>query len=88
MREAQNEYSWKLNFGRDCPNLEGEAASFAAFLQKITEAFERNSELPNLLLDEYFKECISTYQGNWREVVSLAVNSNPLPYFLFCIGVL
>lgn len=82
MREAQNEYSWKLNFGEIAQIWRGGCIIRAAFLQKITEAFERNSELPNLLLDEYFKECISTYQGNWREVVSLAVNSGiPCPTF-------
>ena len=69
--EAQNEYSWELNFGEIAQIWRGGCIIRAAFLQKITEAFERDPALSNLLLDDYFKESISKYQRNWREVVSL-----------------
>ena len=82
MREAQNEYSWELNFGEIAQIWRGGCIIRAAFLQKITEAFERDPALSNLLLDDYFKESISKYQRNWREVVSIAVNSGiPCPTF-------
>ena len=82
MREAEKEYSWKLNFGRIAQIWRGGCIIRAAFLQKITEAFERNPSLPNLLTDEYFKNCIDNYQDKWREIVCTAIKSGiPCPTF-------
>jgi 6-phosphogluconate dehydrogenase len=87
MREAQNEYNWDLNFGQIAQIWRGGCIIRAAFLQKITEAFERDKNLPNLLLDQYFKDCISEYQPNWRKVVSMAVaNGIPTPTFSSAIA--
>ena len=82
MREAQIEYNWNLNFGEIAEIWRGGCIIRAAFLQKITEAFNRNSKLLNLLTDTYFNECITRYQNNWREIVSLAtINGIPIPTF-------
>jgi len=82
MREAQNEYGWELNFGEIAQIWRGGCIIRAAFLQKITEAYQRDPDLPNLLLDDYFKGCIDKYQANWRKVVSLAVAYGvPAPTF-------
>ena len=51
MREAQKEYNWTLNFGEIARIWRGGCIIRAAFLQKITEAYERNSNLANLLLE-------------------------------------
>lgn len=72
MREAQKEYNWTLNFGEIAQIFRGGCIIRAAFLQKITEAFARDPELANLLLDPYFKSAIDAAQANWRRVVSLA----------------
>jgi 6-phosphogluconate dehydrogenase len=72
MREAQKEYNWSLNFGEIAQIFRGGCIIRAAFLQKITEAFARDPELANLLLDPYFKGAIDTAQANWRRVVALA----------------
>lgn len=72
MREAQKEYGWKLNFGEIAQIWRGGCIIRARFLQKITEAFEREPELANLLLDPYFKEAIAKGQASWRKVVALA----------------
>ncbi|HEY4613220.1 MAG TPA: NADP-dependent phosphogluconate dehydrogenase, partial [Bacteroidota bacterium] len=45
----------------------------SAFLGKIKEAFEKNPNLSNLLLDPYFKEKIEASQDAWRRVISTAV---------------
>ena len=74
MREAQNEYNWKLNFGEIAQIWRGGCIIRAAFLQKITEAYARDAGLANLLLDPYFKEAIHNAQANWRKVVSEAVS--------------
>ena len=37
-----------------------------------TEAYARNPDLANLLLDSYFNKTVKKAQENWRKVVSLA----------------
>jgi 6-phosphogluconate dehydrogenase len=72
MREAQKEYDWELNFGEISQIFRGGCIIRAAFLQKITEAFARDPELANLLLDPYFTGAINKAQASWRKVVALA----------------
>ena len=82
MREANNEYGWDLNFGSIAEIFRGGCIIRAAFLQKITEAFEQNNQLQNLLVDDYFKNAIDAAQTNWRKVISDAVISGiPVPTF-------
>ena len=72
MRTAQAEFGWKLNFGEIAKIFRGGCIIRAAFLQKITEAYARNPDLANLLLDPYFNKTVKKAQENWRKVVSLA----------------
>ena len=66
------EYGWSLDFGSIAQIFRGGCIIRAAFLQKITEAYAREPELANLLLDPYFKNAIDVCQKNWRKVISLA----------------
>ena len=89
MRTAQQEYGWKLNFGEIAQIFRGGCIIRAAFLQKITEAFARDGNLANLLLDPYFNAEIARCQTNWRKVISTATElgvsiptfSSALSYF-------
>ncbi len=72
MRTAQTEFNWTLNFGEIAQIWRGGCIIRAAFLQKITEAYARNPNLANLLLDPYFNSTVKKAQANWRKVVSLA----------------
>ena len=72
MAYAQEEYNWTLNFGEIAQIFRGGCIIRAAFLQKITEAYERDPKLANLLLDPYFSEAIHNAQASWRKVVALA----------------
>lgn len=82
MREAEKEYSWKLNFGEIAQIWRGGCIIRAAFLQKITEAYTRDPNLANLLLDPYFNEALQRVQKNWRRVVSAAAEYGvPVPTF-------
>jgi 6-phosphogluconate dehydrogenase len=45
----------------------------AALLSDITNAYRRSPELPNLLLDQAFKEAVLSRQAAWRGVVQTAV---------------
>ena len=87
MREAQKEYNWTLNFGEIAKIWRGGCIIRAAFLQKITEAYDKDPNLANLLLDDYFKECLDIYQSSWRKVISLAIESGiPVPTFSSAIA--
>lgn len=89
MAYAQKEYNWTLNFGEIAQIFRGGCIIRAALLQKITEAYERDPKLANLLLDPYFSEAIHTAQANWRKVIALATEygvsiptfSSALSYF-------
>ena len=87
MREAQKEYNWTLNFGEIAKIWRGGCIIRAAFLQKITEAYDKDPNLANLLLDDYFKECLDIYQTSWRKVINLAIESGiPVPTFSSAIA--
>lgn len=82
MRAASEEYDWNLNYGEIAMIFRGGCIIRAQFLQKIKEAYDRNPELKNLLLDPYFKEITESYQQSLREIISAAVlNGIPVPSF-------
>ena len=80
MREAAKEYGWNLNNGGIALMWRGGCIIRSVFLGKIKEAFDKNPELNNLLLDSYFKEKIEAAQESWRIVVATALtNGIPVP---------
>ena len=80
MREAAKEYGWNLNNGGIALMWRGGCIIRSVFLVKIKEAFDKNPELNNLLLDSYFKDKIDTAQESWRKVVATALtNGIPVP---------
>lgn len=82
MRAASEEYGWDLDYGGIAMIFRGGCIIRAAFLQNIKDAYDRNPELRNLLLDEYFSSVIHKYQDSWRKVVSTAVRLGiPVPAF-------
>lgn len=82
LQGAQRKYSWSLHFGDIAKVWRGGCIIRAAFLQKITEAYEKNPHLPNLLLDDYFRQTLLDRQASWRLVVALAAEYGvPTPTF-------
>ena len=80
MREAAKEYGWNLNNGGIALMWRGGCIIRSVFLGKIKEAFDKNPELNNLLLDSYFKDKIEAAQESWRKVVATALtNGIPVP---------
>jgi len=80
MREAAKEYGWNLNYGGIALMWRGGCIIRSVFLGKIKEAFDKNPELTNLLLDPYFKEKINAAQAGWRRVIGAAIaNGIPAP---------
>lgn len=82
MKAASDEYDWDLKYGEIAMIFRGGCIIRAAFLQQIKEAYDRNPELKNLLLDPYFKDIAQSYQSSLRKVISLAVEQGvPVPSF-------
>jgi 6-phosphogluconate dehydrogenase len=80
MRAAAQTYGWKLNNGGIALMWRGGCIIRSAFLGKIKEAFDKNPDLVNLLLDPFFKDAVGKAQASWRRVVSTAVNLGiPMP---------
>jgi 6-phosphogluconate dehydrogenase len=72
LREAAKEYKWNMNYGGIALLWRGGCIIRSAFLGKIKEAFDSNPQLPNLLLDPFFKSRIERSQKAWRRVISAA----------------
>jgi 6-phosphogluconate dehydrogenase len=80
MRAAAQEYKWNLNYGGIALMWRGGCIIRSVFLGKITDAFDKNPNLTNLLLDTYFIDQIGSAQSAWRRVVALAVQKGiPIP---------
>ena len=82
MRTAAKTYGWNLNYGGIALMWRGGCIIRSVFLGKIKEAYDKNPELENLLLDDYFAETIKGLIPAWREVVAYAVKAGiPMPAF-------
>lgn len=82
IQQAAKEYGWNLNYGAIALMWRGGCIIRSQFLGKITDAFQTNPQLQNLLLAPYFVKEIQKRQQGWREVVSTAaLNGIPTPCF-------
>jgi len=80
MAVAAKEYGWELNYGSIALMWREGCIIRSAFLGKIKDAFDKNPGLPNLILDDFFREKIQAAQHGWRNVVAAAVtNGIPIP---------
>lgn len=80
MRSAAKEYDWDLKFGNIALIWRGGCIIRSAFLGKIKEAFDRDPNLSNLILDPYFKGVIEDCLPSWRKVVATATEYGiPMP---------
>ncbi len=70
---ASMSWKWDLNFGDIATIWRGGCIIRARFLNRIREAYERDRQLHNLLLDRYFTGIIKKTQQNWRTAVVTAV---------------
>jgi 6-phosphogluconate dehydrogenase len=82
MKAASDEYNWNLQYGNIAMIFRGGCIIRAQFLQKIKDAYDRDPQLPNLLLDPYFKDIVENYQEALREIIAIAVMRGiPVPAF-------
>jgi len=82
MQAGAREYGWNLNPGAIARVWRGGCIIRSAFLGKIEEAFSRNPDLKNLLLDPYFAGIVNEAQDPLRKVISEAILQGiPVPAF-------
>jgi len=80
MKAASKEYKWNINFGSVALMWRGGCIIRSKFLGNIKEAFDKNPDLENLLLDDFFRAKVTAAQAGWRTVVALsATHGIPLP---------
>ena len=82
MRQAAKTYGWNLNYGGIALMWRGGCIIRSAFLGRIKEAFDKDPELVNLMLDGFFRDALERAQGGWRRVCASAMlNGVPVPAF-------
>ncbi|MEN0643627.1 NADP-dependent phosphogluconate dehydrogenase [Alkalicoccobacillus gibsonii] len=82
LRFASDEFNWDLQYGQIASIFRGGCIIRAGFLQNIMDAYEKEPNLSNLLLDSYFVEIAKNYQQSLRDIVSLAAQTGlPTPGF-------
>ncbi len=80
MRAAAHDFKWKLNYGGVALMWRGGCIIRSSFLSKIKEAFDKNPDLANLLLDPFFADVVKRGQEGWRRVVAAAsLGGIPVP---------
>ncbi|WP_134645269.1 NADP-dependent phosphogluconate dehydrogenase [Weissella cibaria] len=80
LRMASDHYDWDLQYGELAQLWRAGAIIRARFLQRITDAYDNEAGLHNLLLDPYFKDVAEKYQAAARRVIALATAAGvPIP---------
>ena len=82
LREAGKEQGWNLNMGGIALMWRGGCIIRSRFLGEIKAAYDRNPQLTNLLMDDFFKKIVNDYQDAWRHAVIHAIGFGiPTPAF-------
>jgi 6-phosphogluconate dehydrogenase len=82
LREAAKEQGWNLNMGGVALMWRGGCIIRSQFLSKIKDAYDKNPNLLNLLLDDFFSGVLNKYQASWRQAVVAGIQLGvPMPAF-------
>ncbi|MBI2810343.1 MAG: NADP-dependent phosphogluconate dehydrogenase [Candidatus Melainabacteria bacterium] len=80
IRAGSNEYKWNVDLSECARIWEGGCIIRAKLLETIKQAFKRQGDVNNLLVDPEFSSWIVEHQANWRYAVTTAVNAGiPVP---------
>lgn len=87
MQKASAEYAWDLNFASIARIWRNGCIIRSGFLNRISDAYEKNPKLEALLLSEYFVNEINAALPNWKSLISMAVMAEiSLPAFSSAIN--
>lgn len=73
IKAGSYEFGWNINLSEVARIWQGGCIIRAKFLGRIKDAYLRNPDLANLLLDAEFKSRIDRAQSAWRQVLSTAI---------------
>ena len=80
LKKASVEYGYNMDLGEIAKIWRAGCIIRARLLNDITSAFRRNRDLPNLLVDDVFREAVNSRQDSWRFVIHTAIESGiPMP---------
>ena len=74
LRIASDEYHYDLKLGVIAKIWRAGCIIRASLLENIMAAYKHNPNLPNLLLDGYFKKAIETRQSDLRLIIKIAID--------------
>lgn len=81
-KAASEKYGWNLNYGEIAMLWRGGCIIRARFLESIRDAYARNPQLANMLIDSFFAGVMNRAQANLRLVVSTCQQFGvPVPAF-------
>ncbi|GAB4816758.1 hypothetical protein N2152v2_003804 [Parachlorella kessleri] len=75
IRAKSIEQGWNIELSGLARIWKGGCIIRAGFLDRIKQAYQRNPDLPNLLVDPEFGKDLAERQAAWRRVVQLAVGA-------------
>jgi 6-phosphogluconate dehydrogenase len=82
LRAEEKEEGWGLNMGGIALLWRAGCIIRSVFLGDIKVAFDKDSQLQNLLLDSFFSDAINKYQSSWRKAVIQGIEIGvPMPAF-------
>jgi len=82
IKKASEEYKWDINLGSCALMWRGGCIIRSVFLGEIKAAFDKEPNLSNLLLSDFFKTQITKADAGWRRVLGASiVNGVPCPAF-------
>jgi 6-phosphogluconate dehydrogenase len=73
LRAGSNEYGWDLDLGGLATIWRGGCIIRAQFLNRISDAYAEQTDLPNLMLAPFFQQVLGSAQDAWRRVIGEAV---------------
>lgn len=80
LKRASDEYKYNLDLGMIASIWRAGCIIRARFLNDITNAYGRDKDLSNLLLDEEFRKILNSRQEAWRFVIKCAIELGvPIP---------
>jgi 6-phosphogluconate dehydrogenase len=87
IQAGSTEYKWNIKLREIARIWTGGCIIRARLLRDIMAAFDRRSDLPNLLLDTNFKNAVLDAEAGWREVIGAAVALGiPVPAMSASLG--
>jgi len=87
IRTASDQYKWNVNLGECARIWTGGCIIRAAFLKTIKAAYDKDANLPSLLVDPTFREQMQERQSSWRNVVALSAEAGlPTPALYASLG--